>query len=352
MCRIAVPDLRRFIVDSMGGIGVLDNHAQKVANILIAADSRGHYSHGLNRLPLYHREVITGGSITEDTTPAVITETPAIAHLDGKNLLGAVAAEYAMEKCIEKAGNVGIGMVSMKRTNHFGIAGYYGLMAVEKDMIGMAFTNTSPLVVPTRSRDHALGTNPIAFCASKDYFHLDMATSTVALGKIEMARRLNKDTPHGWGVNKEGEVEQNSHQITGLLGLGGAEITGGYKGYGLGAMVEILCGVLSGSNFGKNIRSWTDVFEQDSVDPANLGQCFIAINPAMFSPNYKEDLKSYADMLRACKPAEGESSGPIVPGDRAKQHEEESVESIEYASDVIDQIHEAITNVPKMTKIC
>merc|ERR1712066_91661 len=266
-------------------------------------------------------------------------------------MLGVVSAEYAMEKCMDKAESIGIGMVSLKNANHFGIAGHYGLMAVDRGLIGMAFTNTSPLVVPTRSRDLAIGTNPIAFFAGKDDFQLDMATSTVALGKIEMKRRLNASAPSGWGVNEQGKVDTNPFNITGLLGLGGAEITGGYKGYGLGAMVEILCGVLSGSDFGKNIRRWQNVFENDECDSANLGQCFIAINPAMFNPNYKADLKEYANMLRGCKTAQGEAQGPIIPGDKSHAHCLDSLESIEYAASVIDQIHDAITNVPPMKKL-
>ena len=205
-------------------------------------------------------------------------------------------------------------------------------------------------MVPTRSRDLAIGTNPISFFASKEDFQLDMATSTVALGKIEMKRRLNEPTPHGWGVNQNGEVDTDPFAITGLLGLGGAEITGGYKGYGLGGMVEILCGVLSGADFSKNVRKWVDVFEKDVCKKANLGQCFICINPKFFSEDYEKSLKEYSAMLRECQPAEGEEN-VIIPGDRAKLHLEQSLESIEYSSGVIDQIHSAIPGIVKMTKL-
>ena len=140
MCRVAVPDLRRFIQQTMLQHNMPKTHASKLAQLLINADQRGHYSHGLNRIVMYNREVITGAITKEDLKPEILKETPAVAYLDGRNMLGVVSAEYAMEKCIEKAEKLGIGMVSLRNANHFGIAGHYGLMAVEKGLIGMAFT--------------------------------------------------------------------------------------------------------------------------------------------------------------------------------------------------------------------
>ena len=279
-------------------------------------------------------------------TPIVLTETASSAHLDGQNLIGVVSADFAMDLCIKKAENQGISIVSLKNANHFGIAGYYGLKALEKNLIGLAFTNTSPMVVPTRSKTPGLGTNPISFFAND--FNLDMATSTVALGKIEMKRREKQPCPEGWGVNESGQVETQADLVKNLLPLGGAENTGGYKGYGLSAMVEILCGVLSGANFGTNIRRWTQIWDEpDNAPKANLGQCFICINPKFFNPNFDEDLSEYCKQLRGHQHIDGEDS-VIIPGDKSRKNVEKMSEYIIYSKEVIDQIHDQIPYIEPM----
>ena len=329
----------------MTSIGMLPKHAEKLANLLVLADRRGHHSHGLNRLPMYRKEVKEGIINLSDATPTFIKQTPAIAYLDGQNLCGAVSAEFAMKLCIEKAQTVGIGFVCMKNTNHFGIAGKYGLMAVESGLIGMAMTQTSPLVVPTRSCERVLGTNPIAFFAG-DY-QLDMATSTVAWGKIEMKRRLDQDLPSGWAVNSSGKNENESKKAAGLTALGGAEMTGGYKGYGLSAMVEILCGVLSGGIYGKQIRRWQEQEDGDWKE-SRLSQCFVCINPEFFSENFEEDLQEFAAMLRGCEKSGDEDV--IIPGDRAngKFKETEDSDVITISKGVIDQIHKTVCDTAPM----
>ena len=292
---------------------------------------------------MYVNEVKTKTVNIKDENPEILNETASSIHLDGKNLIGVVSAEYAMNLAIDKCknGGQGISMVALKNGNHFGIAGHYGLMAVEKNLIGMAFTNTSPLVVPTRGSENMLGTNPIAFFASKDDFHLDMATSAVALGKIEMKRRLGQPTPEGWMVDKKGNLSTDPNDFHGLLGLGGYEETSGYKGYGLGAMTDILCGVLAGANYSNQIRRW----DQEFVEPANLGQNFICINPEFFNPNYQQDIKNFSDNLRNSRPIEGTDDKVILPGDKARKHAEENSEVIEYQEAVIEQINLQIPEI-------
>lgn len=241
-------------------------------------------------------------------------------------------------------------MVTLKNANHFGIAGYYGLMATREKLIGLAFTNTSPWVVPTRGAERVIGTNPISFFASEDTFHLDMATSTVAAGKIEMKRRLGESMPESWAVDSSGNSTTDPEQFMGLTGVGGSEATGGYKGFGLGAMVGILCGPLAGGSFGKQIRQWRSVLENENPKTANLGQCFIAVNPAMFSDTYEKDLQEFAEMLRESKPMDG-TNGPILPGDRAAKHEKMSENSINYRREVIDQIHAGLPDITPMKTI-
>lgn len=236
--------------------------------------------------------------------------------VDGKNGLGQVIGKYSMNLAIEKAKKYGIGMISTRGSNHYGICGYYTMMASNENLIGFSCTNTSPLQVPTRSKKSALGTNPLSLAmkSKNDEFVLDMATTAVALGKIEIAARKGEDLPDGWALGHDGKITndpieaQKSHR---LLPLGGVEKNSGYKGYGLAVMVEILCGILSGSQFGPNIRDW-----KAAEDVADLGQCFLAINPEVFCPGAPERLDKLLGQLRELPVASEETSGGVmVAGD-------------------------------------
>lgn len=204
-----------------------------------------------------------------------------------------------MELAISKAEKFGIGIVSSRCSNHYGICGYYTLMAIEKNMIGFTCTNTSPLMAPTRSTKSALGTNPLSLGmggSSDDQFVLDMATTSVALGKIELAMRKGEPIPEGWALGSDGKPTTDpkvAFDNALLMPLGGTEEHSGYKGYGLALMVEVLCGILSGSQYGPNIREW-----KKSERIANLGHCFIAINPEVFAPGSKDRLASLLQQLR------------------------------------------------------
>lgn len=245
----------------------------------------------------------------------------AIALVDGQNGLGQVIGKYCMEMAIEKAKRFGIGMVVARGSNHYGICGYYTMMAMEQCLIGFSCTNTSPLMAPTRSMKAGLGTNPLSLgmaACEGDEFVLDMATTAVALGKIELAIRKNEDIPEGWALDSQGKMTQNAqaaYDTALMMPVGGAERTSGYKGYGLALMVEILCGVLSGSQFGPNIRSWKT---GDRV--ADLGQCFMAINPEAFGQGSKERLSALLGQLRSL-PTAGEEP-VLVAGDPERRHME------------------------------
>lgn len=224
-----------------------------------------------------------------------------------------------MELAIEKAKKFGIGMVAARGSNHYGICGYYTLMAMEKDLIGFTCTNTSPLMAPTRSMKAGLGTNPLSLGMSAcngDQFVLDMATTAVALGKIELAIRKGEDIPEGWALESNGKVTcsaEEAYNASMLMPLGGTERNSGYKGYGLGLMVETLCGVLSGSQFGPNIRPW-----KTGNGIADLGQCFMAINPEAFACGSKERLSTLLKQLRDL-PTTGEEP-VLIAGDPERQH--------------------------------
>lgn len=224
-----------------------------------------------------------------------------------------------MELAIEKAKKFGIGMVTARGSNHFGICGYYTMMAMDQDLIGFNCTNTSPLMVPTRSVKAALGTNPLSLgmaTGDGDEFVLDMATTAVALGKIELAIRKGEDIPEGWALDSDGKVTRNAEKAFDaslLMPLGGTEQNSGYKGYGLALMVEILCGILSGSQFGPNIRPWKT---GDRI--ADIGHCFMAINPEVFASGSKERLSTLLKQLRNL-PVAGEEP-VLIAGDPEKQH--------------------------------
>lgn len=204
-----------------------------------------------------------------------------------------------MELAISKAKEFGIGLVTANGSNHYGICGYYTIMAMKKNMIGFTCTNTSPLMAPTRSARACLGTNPLSLGmagSDNEEFVLDMATTSVALGKIELAMRKGDKIPEGWALGDDGKPTtdpQVAYDNALLMPLGGAEEHSGYKGYGLATMVEVLCGILSGSKFGGNIRAW-----RKSEKAADLGHCFIAINPEVFCPGSNERLTQLVHQLR------------------------------------------------------
>ncbi|KAJ8305519.1 hypothetical protein KUTeg_016064 [Tegillarca granosa] len=219
---ISLNEVQRFIKNCMTSVGTSSKHAESLADNLVAADYRGHYSHGLNRLDMYVHDVKT--NITAiNKEPITVKETSATALVDGNNVLGPVVGNYSIDLAIQKARTAGIGFVVAKGSNHFGIAGWYALRACQQGLLPI------------------LGTNPLSLAApsNTDSFVLDMATSTVALGKMS-----NDPKP----VLDGG----------GLMPVGGSELTGGYKGYGLAMLVEIFCGILSGSAYGPNIRRWKD----------------------------------------------------------------------------------------------
>ena len=236
--------------------GFTPERARIIADVLMQADLFGIESHGVQRLMYYHRN-IASGSVNVDAEPEMLRETPVSALIDGHFGMGALVGVYAMNKAIEKAKNTGIGMVAVRNSSHYGIAGYYTLMAQKEGLAAFSMTNTGPIMVPTFGREMMLGTNPIAFCmpAEPTPFWFDASTTVVTLGKVEVYDKREKPMPEGWTIDREGKVCQDaakanagilSGAMGGILPLGGeGELTGGHKGYGLGVMVEALTGVLA-----------------------------------------------------------------------------------------------------------
>ncbi|CAD1474054.1 unnamed protein product [Heterotrigona itama] len=329
----------RFTSDSLFKVGVSREDSYVIGHHLMTADYRGHFSHGMNRMPMYVQD-IKDGMTDPCAKPQIVTDCQAIALVNGNNGLGQVIGKFCMELAMKKAKKFGIGMVSARGSNHYGICGYYAKMAIKQDLIGFTCTNTSPLMAPTRSKVAALGTNSMALGMGglgDDEYVLDMATTAVAVGKIELAIRKKEPIPESWALGMDGKVTTNAEEAFKagrLLPLGGVETNSGYKGYGLGLMVEVLCGILSGSEFGPNIRHWKT---KDKI--ANLGHCFMAINPQAFNCGSKERLSRLLKQLRDLPPVD-ENKPVMIAGDIENQ-----------AMDRVDR-EGGITYHPNQLKAC
>lgn len=317
---VAVEEVQSFVGRCMRAVGTDPQHSTALSQVLTEAEVRGYDTHGLNRLENYIRD-IENGVTQPQGEPSIEKETVATALVNGNDLLGPVVGNFCMDLAIKKAKEHGIGWVACKGSTHFGIAGWYSARALQQGMIGMSMTNTSPVVVPTRAAKPTIGTNPLSVAApgrAGDSFQLDMATSAVAFGKVEMRRRKEIEIPQGWGVDSKGQetvVPEEVVQGGGLMPLGGKELTGGYKGYGLAMMVDVFCGVLSGSAFGTNIRSW----KGEDRKIANLGHCFVAVNPNMFADGFEDRMQALMDQYRNLQPADGETA-VLVAGDPEREH--------------------------------
>jgi L-2-hydroxycarboxylate dehydrogenase (NAD+) len=317
-------DLIDFVVRYMTKMGVPADDAAIVGDVLVSADLRGVESHGLIRLASYYGSRIQKGYIDPKTPFTILHETPSTASIDGGNGCGQVVAKKAMQLCIEKAKTSGIAAISVKKSNHYGIAGYYAMMALEHNMIGLSFTNSQPLVAPTFGRTAVLGTNPIAIAApTKNVwpYVLDMATSAVAYGKIQLHEKMNKPIPIGWGVDEEGQPTTDPSQIKpgghgALLPLGGMDITAGYKGYGLAVFVEIFCSLLSGGCFLSHVGS------PAKPDPTCVSHFFMAINIEFFRPiiDVKEQTDEMIGLLKRSPLAVGRDE-IMVAGELEFQYE-------------------------------
>ncbi|XP_072903838.1 uncharacterized oxidoreductase YjmC-like isoform X2 [Hemitrygon akajei] len=337
---VSRPELHQFIECCMSAVGARSSHGSAMAEVLVEGDYRGHYSHGLNRLDMYLKDLKTG-ICAKDGKPTVEKFTEATALVNGNNLLGPVVGNFCMDLAISKAKKVGIGWVCAYGSNHYGIAGFYSMKAVKCGLIGMSYTNTSPLVVATRAKECTLGTNPISVAApalGDDMFVLDMATSAVALGKIEVQRRHGEMVPEGWGCDPNGKNTTDPASILhggGLLPLGGSEATSGYKGYGLSLMVEMFCGILAGAHYSNNVRRWK---ETDMV--ADLGQCFVAINPDVFAPGFRSRMSDLLKIHRNLEPSEP-GLCVLIPGDPERQHmaECDQYKAIPYHINVVDHVN-------------
>jgi L-2-hydroxycarboxylate dehydrogenase (NAD+) len=349
------PRLHEFCARVFRHLGVPDEEAILAADVLSAADRRGIDSHGVARLRTYY-DLLSVRRINPRPQPRIVRETPSTATVDGDNGLGLVVGPWANEVAMRKAAASGSGWVSVCNSNHYGIAGYYVSKAVERDMIGWSMTNSSKGVAPLWGAERMLGTNPIAIAfpaGEEPPIVLDMATSTVAYGKIEMADREGEAVPLGWAIDGDGSPTTDPRAMIGggaLVPLGSDREHGGHKGYGLALAVDVLCAVLSGANWGP----FTPPFALRQADPPRrvgkgIGHFFGAMRLDAFRDvdEFKAQIDDFIRTLRATRPAPG-TSGPLIPGDpeRAAQKERDA-----HGVPLIDAVLEDLRNISRTTAI-
>lgn len=318
--RYAAPALREYMIRVLAAAGASGEDAAISADVLLAADLRGVPSHGIIRLFPYYYQRMRDGLINPHPRLRVLCETPTTLALDGDNGLGHPTGFRAMQMCMEKAQTNGCAFVTVRHSNHYGIAGYYAMQALAQDMIGLSFTNAASLVAPTGGSRAVLGTNPIAVAvpngAASPYV-LDMATSIVPIGKITVYQRAGLPIPFGWGIDSSGVVTSDPDALLhggALLPLGGTEEMRGYKGYGLALLVEILAGVLAGAAVGQQV----------DADPHNrvshIGHAFAALRIDAFRSlaGFQVDLQKLIEQLQQAPKAVGQVRIRI-PGERAAE---------------------------------
>lgn len=297
--------LELFMTDVLAKLGIPREEAAICADVLITSDRRGIDSHGINRLKPIYYDRIKAGILDTTTNFEVVKETKTTAVIDGHNGMGHVIAKRSMQMAIDRAREYGLGMVAVRNSTHYGIAGYYALMAAQAGMIGVTGTNARPSIAPTFGVENMMGTNPLTFGMPTDEkfpFVLDCATSVTQRGKIELYERLGKDIPPGLVIDREGKTRSDTSQVlkdlvTGhaaLAPLGGiGEETGGHKGYGYAVVVELLSSALQAGN---TMKALTGVSDGKRV-PIELGHFFIAMDVEAFT-ELSEFQKSAGDVLR------------------------------------------------------
>jgi L-2-hydroxycarboxylate dehydrogenase (NAD+) len=305
----------QFLVDILEKAGIPREDAVIVADVLAQADKFGFDSHGVNRLKTIYLDRIKLGILNPVTKIEIVREGPTTAVVDGHNGMGQVIASHSMKLAIEKAKKFGMGMVAVRNSTHYGFAGYYPLMAVRENMIGITGTNARPAIAPTFGVENMLGTNPLTFGMPSDEefpFLLDCATSIIQRGKVELYAREGKEMPLGWVIDESGESKTNSQEVlkdliagsASLTPLGGiGEETAGYKGYGYATVVEILSSALQQGSFMKMLTGFSD----GKPVPYPLGHFFIVMDINAFTDidSFKKTTGDILRELRASKKMPG-----------------------------------------------
>lgn len=297
--KVNVEVIRKIAIDFLTSAGLSDENAWIVADSLVQADLRGIDSHGVARLPIYLKRLKTG-VVNAKPEIRVIKERPSVVVIDGDNGMGHVVGVRAMDLCVARAKENGLGAAGVRNTNHFGIAAYYAMKALDSDMIGLAMTNAPSSMAPWGGTKPYFGTNPFAVAvpAGEELpVVLDMSTSIVAKGKIILAARKGEKIGLGWAIDSNGDLTTDAKEAL----LGSVLPLGGAKGYGLALIVDILSSILTGALFGSHVRSLYDEFSE----PQGLGNFMMAINVAEFMlvDEFKRRMDEMIKEVKNCSPA-------------------------------------------------
>lgn len=301
--------LKKFCNDAFVNFGFTESEAGIITDVLLLSDLHGIESHGMQRLARYHKG-IEKGLIYPEAKAEIVFETPVSAVIEGHDGMGQLIGHFAMEKAIEKAKTSGIAVVTVRNSNHYGIAGYYAKMACDEGLIGFSSTNSEAIMVPTFAKKAMLGSNPIAMAMpAKPYpFFFDSSTTVVTRGKLEMYNKMNKPLPEGWALDKDGEPSTDAGDVLGnivakrgggIMPLGGStEKLGSHKGYGYGMVAEIFTSILS-----------LGLTSNHTHTGGKGGTChgFAAINPAIFGDpaEIEKHFSVFLEELRNAPKADG-----------------------------------------------
>lgn len=301
--------LKKFCTDAFLKFGFNEEECDIIVDVLLTSDLYGIESHGMQRLVRYHKG-IEKGLIKIDAKPEIVFETPVSAVIEGNDGMGQLLGHKAMSLAIEKAKKTGMAIVSVRNSNHYGIAGYYAKMACKEGLIGMSMTNSEAIMVPTFAKKAMLGSNPIAIAmpAEPYDFFFDASTTVVTRGKLEIYNKLNKPLPDMWALGADGKSSNDASDVLknivakaggGIMPLGGeTEQSGSHKGYGYGMLCEIFCSILS-----------MGLTSNHTHIGGKGGTChgFIAIDPAIFgdAAAIKEHLSTFLQELRDAPKADG-----------------------------------------------
>jgi L-2-hydroxycarboxylate dehydrogenase (NAD+) len=308
--------------------GCPSGDAEIISKIFMAAELRGIGSHGMIRIS-DHFNLLKAGRLNTEPNLKIVHETPSTAVVDGDNAVGMIPAAFSMETAIKKARNAGTGWVACRNSNHFGIAGYYAMMALEHDMIGICLTNANPLVAPTYSVSRLLGTNPIAVAVPAGKyppFVADFSTTPIARGKLEVAVRKGENTLFGYVQDKDGQPTNDPNILRkggAMLPLGGDRDHGSHKGYCLAAIVDILSAVLPGANFGPFVPpsvAYLPVLEESKGK--GTGHFFGAMRIDAFQEAeiFKSGMDKWIETFRGAESIEGQPK-VLIPGDIERELE-------------------------------
>ncbi len=319
--RISFQDLKNFCQTAYQKVGVPEEEAAIVADLLVRSDLRGVETHGVTRLPIYIQRLQKGYVRTVCQLTKVKEKGPTI-YCDGHGSMGHIAAHKGMEMAIEKAEEFGIGFVSVKDSGHFGVAGLFPMMALKKDFIGYVVSNSAPMMFPWGGKERIIGNNPLAYAFPTGKYPgvvLDFSLSVVSSGKLILCRKKGEKIPLGWAVDKEGVPTEDP--FAGYEGGGSLAPVGGHKGYGLVIAHELLTAVLTGGKWTKNIKS---LYEEDPSRIQGTCHTFMAIDPDCFRgrEEYKKNVDRYIESIKGSTKAKG-TDEILVPGEPEHRTEQQ-----------------------------